>query len=111
MGENVPDIQLLNVEVNGGDDSVFVAANIKDVKRIYFIGGIEYRLEFRIICKRAGLNDFTPSLHWGVSRLMDGRKVSQCFVGYYSHTFSLSQFEIFATERCISWALEVNEDM
>lgn len=42
------------IEVNGGNDSVFVAANVKHIVTINFICGIKHGLDFREVHERTG---------------------------------------------------------
>jgi hypothetical protein len=45
--ENMPDVHDIGVEVNGGNDPVLVAANVKNVVNIDLISRVESRLEIR----------------------------------------------------------------
>jgi hypothetical protein len=67
MSEDMPDIQLLVIEVNGGNDPVFIAANIKNIIRFNFVRGVERHFNLGEAGKRSGLDDLAPCLHRGSS--------------------------------------------
>jgi hypothetical protein len=39
--EDMPDVELLKIKVDGGNDPVFIAANVKNVKIFHLIRGVE----------------------------------------------------------------------
>ena len=92
----MPDIQFLVIEMDGGNDPVFVATNIKNIKITNFVSGVERGLYISKVDERTRLNDLAPCLQWLVGCRVDRRKIEKSFIGYNSHKFIISQFEILA---------------
>jgi hypothetical protein len=76
----MPDIKLLVIEMDGSNDPVFVAANIKNIKSANFISCIECGLYIGKVYKRTGLNYLAPCLQRLISCGVDRRKIRKGFV-------------------------------
>ena len=90
----MPDIQFLVIEMDGGNDPVFVATNIKNVEIINLVSGVECGLYSSKVDERTRLNDLAPCLQRLVGCRVNRRKIEKSFIGNNSHKFIVSQFEM-----------------
>jgi hypothetical protein len=88
------DVHDLGVEVDSGNDPVFVATNVKNVIHINFVGRIKCALDIGKVREVTRFNDLAPSLQRLISGRMDRCEVGEGGVGYDSHWHRISQIEI-----------------
>ena len=88
----MPDIKLLMIEVDGGNDPVFVATNVEYIVIANFISGVKRGFDLGKVREHSRFNHLTPRLHRFIRCQVNRRKVSQCFIrdnsqGCYSISF------------------------
>jgi hypothetical protein len=94
MSQDVPDEKLLGVEMNRGDEPVFVATDVEHVKAfpagIHIVNAFEGLFQFREISKTASARGFEPDLQgcFGVS--VNPPEFDQRLPRDYAHGRSLS---------------------
>jgi len=88
------DIDFAAVEMDGGNEPVFVAADIEDNPVIHFIGGRENLSQFGKTAEFGLLHNLepTPQCHLAVGMFLP--KLDQRFAGNDVHAKSISQIEI-----------------
>src|SRR5438445_10728267 len=109
MGEHVSDEQHLAIEMDRGDHSILVAADIEDVEIADAVGGVQHGFELSEVCKNAGFDDLAPSLKRLGGCTMHFGEVDERLVRDHSHQadsrtepeIMVSRFEIIGNKlRC-----------
>ena len=88
------DINFVTIKVDGGNQPVFVAADVEDDPMVNFIGGGKYGAQFCKILKVRFLHDLEPTLEGGLAIRMFVPELDQCLARDDVHGGSISQIEI-----------------
>jgi len=94
VGENLPDIDLATIEVNRGNETIFVASDVEDNELSYFVRRGKGRPEAVKVVKLTAVHDLEPSGQgiFAVRVLLP--KEPEGFAGDHMHTLNISQGEI-----------------
>jgi hypothetical protein len=85
VGEDMPHVKSLLVEMDRGDDPVFVAADIEDVELPDAVDSVECLPEFGKSCESTRLDDVTPHLQRHSRSRISSREGDESTVRYHPH--------------------------
>ena len=90
----MPDIKLLMIEVDGGNDPVFVTTNVEHIVIASFVRGVKRGFDLGKVREHSGFNDLTPRLHRLICCRMDRRKSVSALLEAARKVAVISHFEM-----------------